>query len=152
MNTPLIINCPHRIPGGRESDALVDMSDVFPTIAYLADVELSDDLILDGHSLGPILLGLNVDSPRRNWSFTQYHKIRVVRDHRFKLFSNGPFYDLSEDPLEKYDLQNSPRLTNDLATRKSYDRLTAVLEGLPPNAKLPWEFRSISARQLEAAK
>ena len=152
MNTPLIINCPHRIPGGRESDALVDMSDVFPTIAYLADVELSDDLILDGHSLGPILLGLNVDSPRRNWSFTQYHQVRVIRDHRFKLFSNGPLYDLSEDPLEKHDLQNTRIISEDKATSEAHSRLQGILEGLPPNAKLPWEFRSISARQLEAAK
>ncbi|MCZ6675361.1 MAG: sulfatase-like hydrolase/transferase [Verrucomicrobia bacterium] len=152
VNTPFIVNCPNRIPGGRESDLLVDMTDIFPTLVDFASAELPNDLALDGHSLASRLLGQAVDSPWRNWSFTQYHQIRVIRDHRFKLFSNGPFYDLSDDPLEKHDLQYTGRLTEDEATREAYERLKDVLAGLSPNAQLPWEFRSISARQLEAAR
>ena len=152
VNTPFIINCPNRIIGGRESDVLVDMSDVFPTIADLAGVKHPSGLNLDGHSLAFQLLGKAPDTPRRNWSFTQYHQIRVIRDQRFKLFSNGLFYDLSEDPLENHDLQFSPRLSEDKATRQAHNKLRIVLEGFPPNTRLPWEFRSISARQLEAAR
>ncbi|MDA0347829.1 MAG: sulfatase-like hydrolase/transferase [Verrucomicrobia bacterium] len=152
INTPFIVNCPNYIPGNRESDALIDMSDIFPTLVDFADAKLPDDLILDGHSLVPQLLNQADTSPLRNWSFSQYHQVRIVRDQRFKLFSNGPFYDLSEDPLEQHDLQNSLRLSEDETTREAHHRLKDILEKLPPNTKLPWEFRSISARQLEAAK
>jgi arylsulfatase A-like enzyme len=152
VNTPFIVNCPKLIPGGRESDSLVDMSDLFPTLADFAHAELPSDLEIDGDSLKSILLGEADHSSRRNWSFTQYHQVRVIRDHRFKLFSNGPLYDLSEDPLEKHDLQNTRFIYEDKATSEAHSRLQGILEGLPPNSKLPWEFRSISARQLEAAK
>ena len=152
VNTPLIVNCPNRIPGGLESDLLVDMSDIFPTITDLADAHLPDDLKPDGFSLAPHLLGQTVDKPWRSWSFTQYHQIRVIRDHRFKLFSNGPFFDLSDDPMEKHDLQNNQQLSQDDAAQQAHQRLKNILQGLPPNTQLPWEFRSISARQLNAAR
>ena len=152
VNTPLIINCPNRISGGRESDQLVDASDIFPTLVSLSNAEISGSLELDGHSLAPHLLGQDVDTPRRTWSFTQYYQIRVIRDHRFKLFSNGPFFDLSEDPMELHDLQNSQRLSQDDTTHLAHQRLRNILQSLPPNAQLPWEFQSISARQIKAAQ
>ena len=152
VNTPLILNCPKRIPGGVESDLLVDMTDIFPTLTDFANAQLPNDLKLDGFSLAPHLLRQPVNKPWRNWSFTQYHQIRVIRDQRFKLFSNGPFFDLSEDPMEKHDLQNSPQLSQDEAMHQAHKNLQNILKGLPSNSQLPWEFRSISARQLEAAR
>ena len=62
-------------------------------------------------------------------------------------YSNGAFYDLSEDPLEQHNLAETDRLTNP-NTKADYDSLKQVLAGLPPNAKLSWEFRSISARKI----
>lgn len=152
INMPFIVNCPQRILGGRESDDLVDLSDLFPTIADFAGADLPDGVKIDGRSLAPRLGDEQVDEPWRPWCFSQYHKLRVVRDQRFKLMSDGAFYDLSEDPLEQHNLRNSPRLTDDEITREAYERLDRVLTELPPDAELPWEFRSISARQLEVAK
>ena len=71
----------------------------------------------------------------------------MLRGHRFKHYSTGEFYDLSEDPLEKHDLAETLAL-NKQATTGAYDRLKRELHSLPPNAKLPWEFRSISARKI----
>lgn len=152
INMPLVINCPGRIPGGRESDDLVDVTDIFPTIAELGGAEIPQGVVIDGRSLATRLLGQRNASPWRRWCFSQYHKLRVVRDQRFKLFSDGTFYDLSEDPLEMHDLHDNPRVTNEKTTSEAYQRLQAVLDQFPADAKLPWEFRSISARQIEAAK
>jgi len=152
INMPLIVNCPQRIPGGRESDDLIDMSDILPTIADFGQAGLPKGVSIDGRSFAPQLRDPDLKKPWRPWCLSQYHEVRVIRDQRFKLFSNGPFFDLSVDPREQNDLQKSDLLSEDKATREAHDKLEKVLDSLPANAQLPWEFRSISARQLEAAK
>ena len=129
------------MPGGRENDDLIDASDILPTLAALADAKLPEGVTIDGHSFASQLYG--------QWCLTQYYKTRVVRGQRFKLYSTGEFYDLSEDPLEKHDLAGTAAMENQQA-RTAHARLQQVLASLPPNAKLPWEFRSISARKIRA--
>jgi arylsulfatase A len=104
---------------------------------------------IDGQSFAPHLLGRTPAQPDRPWCFSQYYKTRVVRDLRYKLYSSGQFYDLSEDPLEQHNLKSGKLTTNeeDLLALK---QLQGVLDSLPDNAKLPWEFRSISARKIRA--
>ena len=95
------------------------------------------------------VLGQPLDKPWRPWCLTQYYKTRVVRDQRFKLYSTGAFFDLSEDPLEKHDLAGTSAMKQPDA-RDAHARLQQVLASLPADAKLPWEFRSISARKIRA--
>ena len=149
INMPFIVNCPALVRGGRESDDLIDASDILPTLAELAGAKLPDGVIIDGRSFAPQLLGHMRKTPWRSWCLTQYYKTRVIRDQRFKLYSTGEFFDLSEDPLEKHNLAGTPALKN-AETAAAYKRLQHVLGSLPPNAKLPWEFRSISARKILA--
>ena len=149
INMPFIVNCPALVPGGRESDDLIDASDILPTLAHLAGATLPEGVIYDGRSFAPQLLGQPARQPWRKWCFTQYYKTRVIRDQRFKLYSNGEFYDLSEDPLEQHSI-TGPLVCRDRETKSSRDALQKVLDSLPENAKLPWEFRSISARKIRA--
>ena len=151
INMPLIVNCPGRIPGGRESDELTDLSCLFPTVAEFAGASDLDQLNLDGTSLLTHLRG-GSSTTSRTHCFSQYAGLRVVRNQRFKLFSDGRFFDLSEDPLERFDLQKTSRLRDDDATRRAHKELRTVLEQLPADHELPWEFRSISARAIQAAK
>jgi len=149
INMPFIVNCPALVRGGRESDDLIDASDILPTLAGLAGAQLPRGVTIDGRSFAPQLLGKRPAKPWRTWCLTQYYKNRVVRGQRFKLYSAGDFYDLSEDPLEQHSLTGTTALDN-RETRAAYTRLGKVLKSLPPNAKLPWEFRSISARRIRA--
>jgi arylsulfatase A-like enzyme len=149
INMPLIVNCPALVPGGRESDDLVDASDILPTLAELAGAKLPEGVEIDGRSFAPQLLGEMPHLPRRPWCFTQYYTTRVLRDQRFKLYSTGEFYDLSEDPLEKHNLSDGPAMDENDA-RAAHDRLRRIFASLPADAKLPWEFRSISARKIRA--
>ncbi len=149
INMPLIVNCPALVPGGRESDDLLDATDILPTLAALAGAKLPEGVTIDGRSFAPQLLGDAAGEPWRPWCLSQYYTTRVLRGQRFKLYSTGPFYDLSEDPLEQHNLAGTPALDN-RPTRTAHTRLQRVLASLPPDAKLPWEFRSISARKIRA--
>ncbi|MBI1314473.1 sulfatase-like hydrolase/transferase [bacterium] len=151
INVPLIVNCPKLVPNGFETDDLIDASDLLPTLAALGGAPLPDGITIDGRSFAPQVLGQPHNNVWRPWCLTQYYKTRVIRDQRFKLYSTGEFYDLSEDPLELHNLAGTPRLT-DALTAGAHASLQQVLDSLPENAKLPWEFRSISARQIRAAE
>ena len=152
INMPLIVNCPKLVGSERISDDLIDVSDILPTLADLAKAPLPKGVTIDGRSFAPQILNQPLKTPWRQWCLTQYYKQRVVRDERFKLYSSGEFYDLSEDPLEQHDLADAERLLTDRATLKSHKQLQGVLDSLPENSKLPWEFRSISARKIRAAE
>ncbi|MCP4784108.1 MAG: sulfatase-like hydrolase/transferase [Fuerstiella sp.] len=145
INMPLIVNCPQLVPGGRESDLLVDATDFLPTLAEFAGAALPQQVQIDGQSFAAEIQGQEPRVPPRGWCLTQYYKTRAVRDQRFKLYSSGEFYDLSEDPLEQHNISKTRR-----NGEQSFNRLSAVLSGLPANASLPWEFRSISARRIKA--
>ncbi|MDG1893960.1 MAG: sulfatase-like hydrolase/transferase [Fuerstiella sp.] len=145
INMPLIVNCPKLVPGSRESDWLVDATDFLPTLAEFAGGPLPAGVQVDGQSFAAEILGKESDVPPRGWCLTQYYKTRAVRDQRFKLYSSGEFYDLSEDPLEQHSISAARR-----RDESSFSKLSAVLSGLPENATLPWEFRSISARKIRS--
>ncbi len=152
INMPFIVNSPVLVPGGRESDVLIDAADVLPTIAALGGAKLPENVVYDGRSFASQLYGKPSSEAWRPWCFTQYHNLRVIRDQRFKLYSNGPFYDLSDDPHEKRNLTNAMDVFADKEVQAGYTKLRGVLDTMPENAKLPWEFKSISARALQAAE
>jgi arylsulfatase A len=87
---PLIVRCPGRVKAGVASDALTDLSDVFPTLAELAGAPPPGGLVLDGRSLIPTLSG-RADA-HRDWVFSYLHEQRVLRDRRW-LWEDGRFFD-----------------------------------------------------------
>ncbi len=144
LDMPLIVNGPG-VPTGRVTDALVDASDVFPTLLALAGIPLPHGITLDGRSFAR-LIGGPADEATREWIFAQYGPVRAVRDTRFKLYSTSAFYDLAADPMEKIKLSagSTPEM------RDACARLQRVLDGMPADARLPFRYRSSNAFQMEA--
>jgi DNA-directed RNA polymerase specialized sigma24 family protein len=102
--------------------------------------------MLDGRSLAPFLRGEPGAQPPREWIFNQYHTTRVVRDTRFKLYSDGKIFDANADPDEQHDLAGSV----DSQTAEARTRLGKILQSLPPDAPPPFVLRSLSGFKIRA--
>jgi arylsulfatase A-like enzyme len=145
INVPLIIaGPPHLVDGGRVTAALTDSSDLFPTILELAGADPPADREIDGRSLAGVLRDESAAGEHREWIHSQYAGRHVVRDTRYKLHSDGGFFDLEADPLEGEDLSESKEPAH-VAARQ---RLQKVIDAFPPDAEQGFVPRSISARRM----
>jgi arylsulfatase A-like enzyme len=144
-NVVLLANSPKWVAGGR-TISLADFSDIYPTICELTNVPLSPQHRPDGRSFAPYLRAKTGAKPPRDWILNEYHNVRVVRDTRFKLYSDGRFFDVSADPAEQTDLANS----TDSAVMAARHRLSQILESLPTDVPPPFPLRSLSAFKIRS--
>jgi arylsulfatase A-like enzyme len=142
LRVPLIVNGPDVARPGREVHALVNTTDLFATVADLADVDLAGLTLptLDSVSLVPYLK-TSAQAPLRETVFAERFGPngssnptdfqRAIRNARFKLIvrHRGPdeLYDLSLDPFEDQPL---PLGQLDPLQQANYDLLTAELATL----------------------
>ena len=101
----LVASWPGVVPAGKVSDALVDFTDFFPTIAEATGARVPEGVKVDGKSFLPILRG--GQGPRREWVFVQLGNRKWIRDERWKLGGNGELYDLKADPWEERPIKDS---------------------------------------------
>jgi len=116
---PLIIQWPDVITPNSTSIDLIDFSDFLPTICEAAHIGV-DSLDLDGQSFLPQLQG-EKGAPRE-WIYSWYSrngdpgKARVfARNHRYKLYDSGEFYEVPADydelhPLDTAHLESDAKL------------------------------------------
>ena len=175
---PFIVNCPGRVPAGAETDALTDFSDLLPTFAELGGATLPADIVLDGKSLAPVILGKAAESPR-DWIMALGHGAarldaqgvrgvhdyadRVIRDKRYKIWIEptrtiSAFYDLQTDPLERTNLMGSPLPE---AARLALAKLEQVAASMPakdarpqyrPRQRQPWDKKFATSDQPSSRK
>ncbi len=132
VRVPLLVSWPGTVPPGGACTDLVDFTDFLPTLAELAGVPPERRAALeplDGHSFAWRLLG-RPGEPRK-WVFSQLRDRSWIRDERWKLFRDGRFFDLQEDPGETRDLRS--RVEDDPALRAARDRLARLLASLHPS-------------------
>jgi len=121
---PLLARWPGTIEPGRESDAFVELLDLFPTVCDVTGAPIPET---DGRSLRPLFEGDtdtddDGDGTPEDWReavFAEYHgepetlyTQRMIRTDRYKFVYNGPdvneLYDLEEDPHELANLIDHP--------------------------------------------
>lgn len=148
VNVPFIVAGPYIEQPGTQTDALVNVVDLFPTIAQIANVDVDElEVPIDGVSFLPVL-----EDPSAHVRETMYTeaffkpesiylpgtKTHALRDERFKLHVRDGWtyrayfldidaielYDLLDDPDELVDLSDDPTYTADL------ERLLDALEAL----------------------
>jgi hypothetical protein len=120
VREPLIVNCPALVPGGRVCPDLTDFTDLFPTVLELAGVPLPPNLKLDGRSIAPQILG-RPGNPR-DWVYAQLASDYFIADHRFKLYGDGKFTDITDSPAAE-----KPVSETDEAAMKVRQLLAAAL-------------------------
>ncbi len=110
MRVPLIVNWPGVVVAGQVCTDLVDSTDVLPTICEAAGIALPPNLVLDGISFWPQLRG-RPGQPRQ-WIYCWYSPRQTadlsvsefVFDQHYKLYADGRFFDLENDPEERRPL------------------------------------------------
>ena len=160
---PFIVNCPGTVPAGVVNDTLTDFTDMLPTFVELAGARLPGGLVLDGHSIAPVLLGRKTNGPR-TWILAmgrgaaaldekgvrprQAYTDRVLRDKRFKvLVESGRItrlHDLQADPEELKNLVDSGSAVH-VTARKKFMRIIAGFPKRDPRPRYdptppqPWD-------------
>lgn len=128
-HVPFVASWPGLIEPGQTTDALVDLSDIFPTLTEAAGIATPSGL--DGVSLMPVFRG-DGQARKKDAIYCWYHRNGVrkeasqhARDQRFKLYADGRFYDTVADPDEGDDLAAAKL---DDSQRAAFAKLNEVLE------------------------
>lgn len=132
VHVPFIVRAPMLGGGGRTTEALTDFTDVFPSLLELAEVRAPAGSVIDGRSWVPLLRGDPGYVPRP-WIFAQRDTDRTVRDDRFKLDSDGRFFDIAADPDQLAPI--SPE--RDALAAAAHARLAAALAAVPATSATP---------------
>jgi arylsulfatase A-like enzyme len=116
---PLIFSLPGTVPAGKRNAALVELTDLAPTILEMLSLPLPS--YLHGRSLMPVLSGRVPGDSHREFVRAEYHDVldlpdashaNMIRDRRYKLVRYhghpGELYDLEADPLEFKNLFDDP--------------------------------------------
>lgn len=165
---PFIVSWPEKIKPGQTSNALIDITDFYPTFLDLANVTKTTDQVQDGFSFKDVLTGVSVKSSREwilgmggknNARLTdkgvenQYvFRDRVLRNERYKLYvgtNKKPqkFFDLQTDPYEKNNLINKLETEEQ---KQNFQKLSAVIQSFPdidndpryhPNLQQEWDVK-----------
>ncbi len=111
-HVPLIASFPSGGGRGKVCGDLVDTSDLLPTICQCAGADVPKSLDIDGRSFLPQIRG-EKGNPRE-WTYCWYSRTGGVagtkeyaRNHRYKLYRDGRFFDVPADELEKSPLADS---------------------------------------------
>jgi arylsulfatase A-like enzyme len=131
VRVPWICYWPGTIKPRRTTDALVDFSDLFPTILDVAGVSLPDRRKIDGHSFAPLLRGEPFQA--RQWVFYQVDGQYALREHRWKLDHTDTLFDMRYAPHREIPVDPS----SDSEAKKALERLKAVVESLNPSQSAP---------------
>jgi choline-sulfatase len=149
---PLIMRWPGRWEEGLRSDALVELTDLAPTLLEAAGMEVPARM--QGLSLMPILRGEAHPARHRDFVRCEYYaalpqgrqpapnagsRATMIRNDRYKLAvyhgtGQGELFDLEEDPWEHNNLWHDPAhrdLRSDLM-RRSFDALAGAVDLGPP--------------------
>ena len=87
------------------------------------------------------LRGRSLGLPPREWILNEYHDVRVVRDARYKLYSDGRFFDANLDPEEKNDLAKSTEPQRDRRPRAPQPGVQVAAARFPAPIPAPQPLR-----------
>ena len=134
---PFVAHWPGTVPAGRVSHDLIDFSDFLPTVLEAIGAPVPNGL--DGRSFLPQLKGKK--GTPREWLYCYYNPrpertkpSRFARDHRWKLYGDGRFFEITNDVLEERPLDGES-LAAGSAAALAREKLTRALGSMPAEGK-----------------
>jgi arylsulfatase A len=110
-HVPCIGNWPGHFAGGKVYQDLIDATDFLPTICQATSVPVPGEVSIDGRSFLAQLHG-EKGAPR-DWLYSWYNpgggakaKAEFAHDAQFKLYTDGKFFNVAKDDLEKSPLKD----------------------------------------------
>lgn len=107
LHSPLIVSIPGQMTAGRNTDALVELVDVFPTLCDACQIPILPEL--EGLSMMSV-----IDQPEIPWktaAFSQRKKKRTIRTDEFRYSEEGRYkelYDYRTDPHSEINVVDDP--------------------------------------------
>jgi arylsulfatase A-like enzyme len=145
VHVPLVLSCPGQITTGLRSDALVELTDLAPTLMELCGLEPEPQM--QGRSFEGILAGKSDPSQHRDQVFCEYYNAWThhraygtmlrTRDEKIVVYhaaEPGELYDLRSDPDEFDNLWNDPDHAEMKARllKECFDASVFTMDPLPP--------------------
>lgn len=103
VHVPFMVNWPIGIKQPGDYAGMIDFNDFYPTLAEIAQVDVSDEL-LDGQSFLPVLYGDFTELKNSTlihydpmWGNTSKNRNRFALTDSYKLYQDGMFYNYKED-------------------------------------------------------
>ena len=108
VRSPMFIRWPAKIKAGTKVPQICSAMDLLPTLAEMAEIEVTSAKPLDGVSFAPLLYG-----DCKNWkdrTLVQHWKGKVsVRTQQYRLDDQGRLYEMTTDPGQTTDInKNEP--------------------------------------------
>jgi arylsulfatase A len=150
-HVPLIVNWGTGRYIKHETDDLVDFTDILPTIADAIHLKVPTEWDTDGNSIYPQIKG-EKGSPRK-WIFSHYDPLQspginknsaeFFRNHQYKLYRDGRFFDLIADIEEKESIPKGKGSAEAESVRKIFAKEFAKLPAWKPgDPGKPKRFKS----------
>ncbi|MEM7366972.1 MAG: sulfatase-like hydrolase/transferase [Bacteroidota bacterium] len=156
MSVPCIMSWPNRLAAATTSDALIDITDFFPTFLDLAGIsprkewQVGDEMqTIDGHSFKEVVMN-RAPASNRSWIMSMgggnhaqlsdkgvenkfRFRDRALRNLRYKLYIDTQgkaekFFDMQEDPGEGVNLMDS---LNTAERKENFEALLAPIATFP---------------------
>ena len=131
VRVPFLIRWPGQIQAGLNIEAIAGATDLLPTLADIAGIDLISKKPLDGRSIKPLLDQTADDWPDRMiFSFRPGRAESSVRTQRFRMDTNGQLFDIPADPGQRTDVaEQHPDIATEL--QQALDaKTTEILEEL----------------------
>lgn len=158
INSPFLVLTPGKLHF--ETDALIDFTDIYPTLLDLAGVEDDSKFEFDGYSFADVLLGKSKQG-KRDWILSMgglsarisdddrmenwfVFRDRVLRDEQYKVYTDTlkqivRIFDLKKDTYE------TNNLIGQLEAKDIYEKFESILKSIPDEDAQPKYNKTIDS-------
>ena len=125
---PCMVSWAGKVPAGKVTPSLISFADFLPTFAEVSGAKIPSNLVVDGKTFAPQLLGKSEAWPR-DWIFVELGRHWYDREMNWKLNKSAEFFDMKNAPYAEPPVATNTQNQAAIAGRA---HLQKVLDQLDP--------------------